>query len=104
MEHWKELTSLVSQVNDDHLLVVITARKGTVSYKATFEYLPRELTQHDAGWSLIIVYPDQNGQPQGSMTFTAPQQHTDESAYEQLLGWLRRITTRHSARRFSDGP
>lgn len=95
MEHWKELTSLVAQVNDDHLLVVITARKGTVSYKATFEYLPRELASFDSRWSLIIVYPDQNGQPQDSMTFTAPQQHTDESAYEQLLGWLRRITTRH---------
>ena len=95
MEHWKEQTSLLSLVNDDHLLVIITARKNTVSYKATFEYLPRELSQYTSRCSLMIVYPDQNGQPQDSMTFTAPQQHTDESAYEQLLGWLRRITTRH---------
>lgn len=88
MEHWKELTTL--EIKETYLLVVITARVGTVSYKATFEYLPRELTQYYPDCSLIILYPDQNGQPQDAMTFTAPQQQTDESAYVQLLGWLQR--------------
>ena len=90
MEHWKELTQLGQHVNDDHLLVVVTARKGTVSYKASFEHLPLEVDQYFAHCSLIIVYPDQNGQPQDTMTFTAPQQQTDESAYEQVQAWLRR--------------
>ncbi|MBQ8467386.1 MAG: cation:proton antiporter [Prevotella sp.] len=90
MEHWKEFPTLSTQVHDDHLLIVITARMGTVSYKATFEYLPRELSQYFPSCSLIILYPDQNGQPQDAMTFTAPQQQTDESAYVQLLNWLRR--------------
>ena len=90
MEHWKELTQLAQHVHDDHLFVVITARKGTVSYKASFEYLPRELTQYFAHCSLMIVYPDQNGQPQGAMTFTAPQQQTDESAYALFTDWLHR--------------
>ena len=88
MEHWKELTAM--EVNEDHLLIVITARKGTVSYKATFDYLPRELTQHFSHCSLIVLYPDQNGQQQDTMTFTAPQQHSDKSAYEQLSDWLNR--------------
>lgn len=88
MEHWKELTSLSGEVKANQLLVVITARIGTVSYKATFEYLPRELTQYYPDCSLIILYPDQNGQPQDAMTFTAPRQQTDESAYVQLVGWL----------------
>ena len=90
MEHWKELTLLAQQVNADHLLVIITARKGTVSYKATFEYLPRELTQYFLHCSLMIIYPDQNGQPQGAMTFTAPQQQNDESAYVLLTDWINR--------------
>ena len=89
MEHWKELTSLSTKVNPDHLFVVITARMGTVSYKSSFDYLPRELTEYFADRSFIILYPDQNGPAQDSMTFTAPQPHTDESAYEQFLGWLR---------------
>jgi len=91
MEHWKELTTLSQVVKSDHLFVVITARKGTVSYKSTFDYLPRELTQYFSHCSLLILYPDQNGQPQGAMTFTAPQQQTDESAYTLLLNWLHKI-------------
>ena len=88
MEHWKEFTTL--EVKETYLFVVITARLGTVSYKATFEYLPRELTQYYPDCSLIIVYPDQNGQPQDTMTFTAPRQQNDESAYAQLMGWIHR--------------
>ena len=43
----------------------------------------------------MILYPDQNGQPQDTMTFTAPQQQTDESAYEQLSAWLCRKVFRN---------
>lgn len=72
MQHWKELPVLAQMVNDDHLLVVITARQGTVSYKKVFEYLPDELTRYLDGRNLIIVYPDQNGVPQDMITFTDP--------------------------------
>ena len=44
MQHWKSITQLATQINNDHLLVVITARPGTVSYKPAFENLPEELT------------------------------------------------------------
>ena len=90
MEHWKDLLTLNRIVNDDHLLVVITARMGTVSYKSTFEYLPRELTQHFPHCSLMILFPDQNGQPQDVMTFTAPQVESNESAYQILTDWVHR--------------
>ena len=91
MEHWKEIMSLTHQVGDDHLLVVITARSGTVSYKPAFENLPRELTTYFPSCSLLIIYPDQNGQPQDVMTFTAPQRIENESAYATLLNWIREI-------------
>ncbi|MBQ9645083.1 MAG: cation:proton antiporter, partial [Prevotella sp.] len=90
MEHWKELLTLDRKVNEDHLMVVITARMGTVSYKSTFEYLPRELTQHFSHCSLMILFPDQNGQPQDTMTFTAPQVESNESAYQMAIDWLQR--------------
>ena len=88
MEHWIEMTKLARDMRDDHLLVIITARQGTLSYKATFDRLPDELTKYFDGHSFIIVYPDQNGQPQDSMTFTAPQRQTELSAYDALCGWL----------------
>ena len=90
MQHWKEIERLKDEVRDDHLLVVISARSGTVSYKPAFENLPKELTLFFPSCSLIIVYPDQNGQPQDAMTFTAPQRIERESVYSTLIGWLHR--------------
>lgn len=88
MLHWKDLTSMARGVKDDHLLVVITARSGTVSYKAAFERLPQELTESFPHGSMIILYPDQYGQPQDTMTFTAPQIQEKESAYATVLNFL----------------
>ncbi|MBO5823922.1 MAG: cation:proton antiporter [Prevotella sp.] len=88
MYHWKQLTSLAEKVNEDHMLVVITARQGTVSYKPAFEYLPKELTESFPECSLMIIYPDQNGQPQDTMTFTAPQRQEKESAYSTIIKWF----------------
>ena len=75
-------------VKDDHLLVIVTARSGTVSYKAAFERLPQELTESFPHGSMIILYPDQYGQPQDTMTFTAPQIQEKESAYATVLNFL----------------
>lgn len=88
MQHWKELTGLADRIKEDHLLVIITARKGTVSYKPVFERMPEEITKHFAACGLMVIFPDQNGQPPESMTFTAPQTHNDESAYTSITKWI----------------
>lgn len=90
MAHWNELPLLSDKINDDHLLVVITARKGTVSYKTAQERLPDELTRYFPGKSLMILYPDQHGESLDTMTFATPQHHEQQSAYDQLMAWLRR--------------
>lgn len=90
MQQWKDLPALVASVGNDHLLVIVTARKGTVSYKPAFERMPDELTKHFSGGNLMIVYPDQYGEPTDSMTFTDPQHHEQISAYMQITAWLRK--------------
>lgn len=97
MKHWKEVVQLADTVQSDHLLAVITARVGTVSYKLPFEKLPEELTRHFSHCSLMIVFPDQHGLPQDTMTFTAPQTSARESAYAGLAQWIRKL--RFSRRR-----
>jgi len=89
MAHWKELPQLVSSVSDDQLLVIITARKGTVSYKLAFERMPEELTRHYLGGNLMVIFPDQYGEPADVMTFTEPQHYEQVSAYVQLMAWIR---------------
>jgi len=90
MAHWNELPKLASTIKEDHLFVVITARKGTVSYKLALERLPDELTRFFSGRSLMIIYPDQYGEPQDMMTFATPQHQEQRSAYNLIMAWLRK--------------
>ena len=84
------MPGLAGEVNDDHLFVVVTARKGTVSYKPALDRLPEELTRHFSGKSLMIIFPDQYGEPVGTMTLAEPQHHEQRSAYDVLITWIRK--------------
>lgn len=86
MAHWNELPLLAGGVADDHMFVVITARKGTISYKSALERLPDELTQYYQGKNLMIIFPDQYGAPM--MTMAEPQHAEDKSAYAVIAGWV----------------
>ena len=86
MAHWNELPQLAREVADDHMFVVITARKGTISYKSALERLPDELTQYYQGKNLMIIFPDQYGAPM--MTMAEPQHAEDKSAYAVIAGWV----------------
>ena len=90
MAHWIELPALAASIREDHMFVVVTARKGTVSYKLALEQLPEELTRHFSGKSLMIIYPDQYGEQADAMTFAAPQHQEEQSAYNLLMAWIRK--------------
>ena len=89
MEHWNELPHLASRMNDDHLMVFITSRKGNISYKTAFEKLPKEIEQFYAGKSLMIVFPDQFGDRTDAMTFAEPQHQEEKSAYQAIIDWIK---------------
>ena len=99
MEHWNELPHLAKHVNDDHLIVFVTSRKGNISYKTAFEKLPKEIEYYYAGKSLMIVFPDQFGDRMDAMTFAEPQHQEEQSAYKVLIIWLRRHYRRIIKRR-----
>lgn len=94
MAHWNELPRLASQIHEDHMFVVITARKGTVSYKTALERLPDEIEHHFSGKTIMIIFPDQHGEPMDAMTFAESQHQEEVSAYQLLLEWVRKKTHR----------
>ncbi len=75
------LMSLRQQIPEDHLLVLIVARRGTVSYSSRFEKLKQIIDNSYSNHSLLIVFPDQYGMPIDEITFTAPQQQDDKSGW-----------------------
>ena len=92
MAHWNELPTLAETIQTDHMFVVITARKGTISYKNALDRLPNELMQHFSGKNLMIIFPDQYGEAKDeSMTFTSAQHQEESSIYDTILGWISRI-------------
>lgn len=94
MAHWNELPQLATTIADDHMFVVVTARKGTVSYKTALERLPEELTQHFQGKNLMIIFPDQYGDKMDTMTFAESQHQEERSAYDSIREWINK--KRHS--------
>ena len=89
MGHWNELPQLAAHIADDHLFVVVTARKGTISYKNALERLPDELQKYFSGKNLMIVFPDQYGdQKEDRMSFTEAQHHEENSIYDIILRWM----------------
>ena len=97
MAHWNELPKLAENIREDHMFVIITARKGTISYKNALERLPQELMQHFSGKNLMILFPDQYGtQKEESMTFTTAQHQEESSVYDALARWINKHRAQQS--------
>ena len=88
LEEWEDLLLLTGQVNYDHLLVVISARRGSISYDTSFERLPAQLGKYFSNNSLIILYPDQFGDPQEIVCFSDPRGHNESQHYEKVGKWF----------------
>ena len=96
MAHWNELPQLAAEIADDHLFVVVTARKGTISYKTALERLPDELQKHFSGKNLMIIFPDQHGDTKDErMSFTEAQHHEENSIYDTILSWIHERKIKH---------
>ena len=92
MQHWNDFKKLAAQMEEHQMLVVVTARQGTVSYKSAMERLPEELTTYYKYKNVMIRFPDQYGNQQDIMTFATTQHHEQESIWEslqKLIFWRR---------------
>lgn len=59
MQTWDDFILLSSEVQEEDLLVIVSARKGSLSYTSDFESLPVFLGRHFSRHNLLIIYPRQ---------------------------------------------
>lgn len=88
MEVWTDLPSLRHEINADHLLVVVAARRGSISWNPSFNKLSVWLSQYFSNTSLLVIYPDQQAESEES--FLSPnrsQQQTLDSG-SRITTWL----------------
>lgn len=57
--NWKKLEGLSKRITPDDLLVIISARQGSVSYHSYLDKVPRQLGKFFTNFSFIIIYPQQ---------------------------------------------
>lgn len=86
---WGDLLLLTEQVNYDHLLVIVSARRGYISYNPLFERLPQQISKYFNNNSLMVIYPDQYGDPQETVSIFDPGHHNESSLrYDNTGRWF----------------
>ena len=88
LDDWGDLLLLTGQVNYAHLPVIVSARRGAISDDPAFEKLPAQLGKYFSNNSLIILYPDQLGEPQEAISFSNPRGSNESQHYEKVGKWF----------------
>lgn len=58
---WDDFIIQSTEIGDEDLLVVIGARKGSISYGGEMEDLPGHIQRHYSRNNLVVIYPEQFG-------------------------------------------
>lgn len=84
LDQWEDLLLLTREVSYDHLLAIISARPGGISYSSPLDMLPSLISKYFLNNSLLILYPDQYGDPEEIISFSEPRGHSESINYEAL--------------------
>ena len=88
MDDWDDLLLMSSKVAYDHLMVIVSARRGAISYQPSFEDLPDQITKYFSNSSLMLIYPDQLGDPAENFTFSSPRTQAENRIYNNVSNWI----------------
>lgn len=59
MQTWDDFILLSGEIEQDDLTVIVSARKGSISYSSDMETLPAFLSRHFSRHNLLLLYPRQ---------------------------------------------
>lgn len=71
-EDWEDFLILGRDIVIDDLLVVVSARSGSVSYHSYLPNVPKQLAKHFEAYNFVIIYPEQQGVSAASDPITTP--------------------------------
>ncbi len=87
MNRWTQIKSLSSRASKDNMFVFVTARPGSISYQNRFDSLPLLVRRYFSQTSVMLLYPDQWGEPTGTLSIFQP----NGRAVTRRSNWLRRL-------------
>ncbi len=99
MNIWTQFMSLQHQTDANAMLIVVAARPGFISYQPQFDNLPLQIHRYFGHTSVMLLYPDQWGDPLDSVSVFTPngtavtrQQRTLGSLIRRLFFMQKRTT------------
>ena len=98
MNRWMQFLNLQNELDLSCMLVAVTARPGFISYQDNFEELPLLIHRYFSQTSVMLLFPDQWGEPQESISVFTPNGTAVQRQPRSIGGWLRRhfFTARRS--------
>ncbi len=87
-ENWCNFEKIRNRMHDSHLAVVVSARRGSISYDTSFEKLPSALAKNFSGSNMVVIYPEQFNQEGHVISFSDPQGHNESQHYDKAREWV----------------
>ena len=97
MDSWDDLLMLSNRINYDHLFVVVSARRGFISYDNSFDKLPMQVSRYFNNSSVMILFPEQKGSPIDNLSFANPHGIAEAKVYEKIGSWVSKLFNRGTA-------
>lgn len=91
MNQWSEWIRLQQETGKDTMLIVVTARPGFISYQTEFDNLPHKIHKHFTHTSVMLLYPDQWGEPQESVYVFTPNGSAVTRHPHTLKNWFKQF-------------
>ena len=91
MNLWTQLLNLQHETDANSMLVAVTARPGFISYQPQFDNLPLQIHRYFSHTSVMLLYPDQWGDPLETVSVFTPNGTAVTRQQRTLGGLLRRI-------------
>lgn len=88
LESWCNFGKIKENMYNSHLAVVISARRGSLSYDASFEKLPSLIDRYFSDSNIVVLYPEQFNQPEDMVSFSDPMGHNESQHYDKAREWL----------------
>ncbi|MBO7069435.1 MAG: cation:proton antiporter [Bacteroidaceae bacterium] len=91
MNLWTQVLSLQHQTTANDMLVAVTARPGFISYQPQFDSLPIQIHRYFGHTSVMLLYPDQWGDPLDTVSVFTPNGTAVTRQQRSLGSLIRRL-------------
>ena len=99
MNRWMQFLNLQNDLDLSCMFIAVTARPGFISYQDSFEELPLLIHRYFSHTSVMLLFPDQWGEPQESISVFTPNGTAVQRQPRSIGALIRRwfFTARRSA-------